>query len=379
MTAPHDPRKRLARQAVSGLAAAAVAIGAPGPASAQFADLLAKRLSRSWSASFPDLGGRTPGLKLVEGERVFLDGPARSGSVLASAAVTHAVTGVLRVDPRVTGRPAEAAGKLAGTPVFAVSLKPEGQIAWCRWIAAPRKPVVPLVDAVSTGACYTQAQRGPFKGVAQEAAVFAPEGLYVSQVGAGSRIVPGLMVALADVEIGGPMRLMLVLEQIRPGSLVLVEKVTWPGGEAVLDRRELPLAAEAATSIQVYGEDLALVRLAGGEVRARRAAGLPTRPPGPPAAGALDDAAVVDVYPPAAKLAEVEGSARLHCRVDARGLLDGCLVLGETPSGHGFGEAALRLSARLRMQPLIDSQTWMIVPVTFKLPAGATRIGTPAP
>lgn len=61
---------------------------------------------------------------------------------------------------------------------------------------------------------------------------------------------------------------------------------------------------------------------------------------------------VVQDYPPAAAKAKVEGRATLGCDVAADGALAGCKVLSEAPAGAGFGEAAMKMSARFRMKPM---------------------------
>jgi protein TonB len=61
--------------------------------------------------------------------------------------------------------------------------------------------------------------------------------------------------------------------------------------------------------------------------------------------------ALMDAYPDRALNAGVTGSARLNCVVRVDGTLTGCSVAEETPSGQGFGRAALRLSRDFRMSP----------------------------
>lgn len=48
---------------------------------------------------------------------------------------------------------------------------------------------------------------------------------------------------------------------------------------------------------------------------------------------------------------EVQGSTRISCTVTEAGSLTGCTVLSETPSGQGFGAAAVRMSREFRMRP----------------------------
>ncbi len=55
------------------------------------------------------------------------------------------------------------------------------------------------------------------------------------------------------------------------------------------------------------------------------------------------------VYPPDALKANLAGSATVECTVDATGLLADCAVVGESPTGSGFGAAALALSPKFEM------------------------------
>jgi protein TonB len=58
-----------------------------------------------------------------------------------------------------------------------------------------------------------------------------------------------------------------------------------------------------------------------------------------------------DAYPARAITLGLTGSATLNCTVSAAGQVQGCVVAGETPSGFGFGAAALKLSRWFRMRP----------------------------
>jgi protein TonB len=55
-------------------------------------------------------------------------------------------------------------------------------------------------------------------------------------------------------------------------------------------------------------------------------------------------------YPQRAMRMEMQGAVSLDCRVSTAGLLN-CAIVSETPSGWGFGEAALRIAADQRMAP----------------------------
>jgi protein TonB len=60
---------------------------------------------------------------------------------------------------------------------------------------------------------------------------------------------------------------------------------------------------------------------------------------------------LADAYPRRAIDIGLTGSATLNCTVSAAGQVQGCVVAGETPSGFGFGAAALKLSRWFRMRP----------------------------
>jgi protein TonB len=78
-------------------------------------------------------------------------------------------------------------------------------------------------------------------------------------------------------------------------------------------------------------------------------------------------------YPQAAQKRGMEGSATLECVVTAKGLLDSCRVLAETPKGVGFGEAAIRMAILFRMKPETRSGNSVEggvvkLPINFRLP-----------
>ena len=86
----------------------------------------------------------------------------------------------------------------------------------------------------------------------------------------------------------------------------------------------------------------------------------PAPPPAPPKAKVIQNPAwlskptgdqLADAYPARALELGLAGSATLSCAVSAAGQVQGCAVTEETPSGFGFGAAALKLSRWFRMSP----------------------------
>lgn len=56
-------------------------------------------------------------------------------------------------------------------------------------------------------------------------------------------------------------------------------------------------------------------------------------------------------YPEAPRLQRIGGRVEFECEVKADGALDACRMLSETPTGMGFGEAALELSRTMALHP----------------------------
>jgi TonB family protein len=85
-------------------------------------------------------------------------------------------------------------------------------------------------------------------------------------------------------------------------------------------------------------------------------------------------------YPRFASEIGLGGRAVLHCTVGPDGGMDHCEVTGETPSGMGFGEAAIAMSAVFRMRPrTVDGRPTsggtINIPIRFMPPA----ISVPTP
>jgi TonB family protein len=92
---------------------------------------------------------------------------------------------------------------------------------------------------------------------------------------------------------------------------------------------------------------------------------------------------VGSVYPPAAREAGTEGSALIYCRVMADQTVSDCMVTKEDPPEKGFGAAAIKVSAVIRMRPgTIDGVAVtgapVAVPISFKL-SGYDTAATDAP
>lgn len=60
---------------------------------------------------------------------------------------------------------------------------------------------------------------------------------------------------------------------------------------------------------------------------------------------------MTELYPTQAKLRGQVGITNVECKVGADGVLEDCNVRYEAPSGHGFGDAALRVAQRFKMRP----------------------------
>jgi TonB family protein len=99
----------------------------------------------------------------------------------------------------------------------------------------------------------------------------------------------------------------------------------------------------------------------------------PPRPPDPAVVQAhaeLDKAAaaILAFYPADARAKGVEGQATLSCRRTPQGALTACVVASETPTGAGFGDAALaiaRLSPEQASVNVPQAEVDQPHPITF--------------
>jgi protein TonB len=78
-------------------------------------------------------------------------------------------------------------------------------------------------------------------------------------------------------------------------------------------------------------------------------------------------------YPERAQRMNVEGRATIACTVDARGGLEACQIVSESPGDQDFGAAALRMSKLFKMRPMtVDGLAVtggaVRIPIRFVLP-----------
>ena len=91
---------------------------------------------------------------------------------------------------------------------------------------------------------------------------------------------------------------------------------------------------------------------------------------------------VAENYPMLAQRLAIEGLVTLACQVDAKGGLEKCTVMSESPKGVGFGQAAIRMTPKFSMRPqslngIPVGDGDVRIPIRFKLPARVPQRKTP--
>jgi len=95
-------------------------------------------------------------------------------------------------------------------------------------------------------------------------------------------------------------------------------------------------------------------------------------------AASVDD--LVHAYP--ADAGNVEGYAVAHCKVLENGALERCQIIKETPGSSGFKDAALSLTGKFRVKPVLAARAaseplWVDVPIRFAAPGTAPTVTAP--
>lgn len=93
---------------------------------------------------------------------------------------------------------------------------------------------------------------------------------------------------------------------------------------------------------------------------------------------------VAAMYPKLAMAMSITGRAVVACQVDSYGALEACKVDSASPSGLGFGEAALALTAKFRMRPkTLDGRPIaggdIRIPIRFIFPSSTPKTVTRPP
>jgi TonB family protein len=91
-----------------------------------------------------------------------------------------------------------------------------------------------------------------------------------------------------------------------------------------------------------------------------------------------DAADVSRFYPPFSTMLGLSGQVRLGCTVQSTGVLKDCSVLSETPTGFGFGAAALGMAPLFQMKPqTVDGApvggAHVRIPINFLVPPRPVR------
>ena len=81
-----------------------------------------------------------------------------------------------------------------------------------------------------------------------------------------------------------------------------------------------------------------------------------------------DTEAMAAAFPGVAQALEIEGRAVIACAVTPAGRVQACEVSSEAPSGLGFGQAALAISADFRLRPTKAADATVRIPIKFQVP-----------
>ncbi|MFT4075336.1 MAG: hypothetical protein QM647_07355 [Asticcacaulis sp.] len=80
-------------------------------------------------------------------------------------------------------------------------------------------------------------------------------------------------------------------------------------------------------------------------------------------------------YPSLAKVALIEGQAQVDCQIGADGMLDQCIVSGESRAGYGLGQAlaitVVKWAQTDTSKPGHAPGDWLRFTTNWKLPGGA--------
>jgi len=89
------------------------------------------------------------------------------------------------------------------------------------------------------------------------------------------------------------------------------------------------------------------------------------------------------VYPSKASRENISGRVVLECVADEAGYLTECVVRSEAPEGKGFGNAALEMTAYMRMRPAtsygVPVRSPVTIPIKFEVPGQAGQPTTTPP
>ena len=78
-----------------------------------------------------------------------------------------------------------------------------------------------------------------------------------------------------------------------------------------------------------------------------------------------------------------EARPKLTCLVTVAGKLTDCKILDESPPGRGFGAAAVKIAAKMRLAPATANgkavEGRVTLPITFRLPAKVDHVSPRGP